>query len=277
MSVREYWGNSDAVFQCLIDRKRIRAFQKAIEYAVSDNSIVADLGSGSGILSMFAIRAGAKKVFAVEQDPEMCKLIEKTKFMNSMDERLVVINSDARTVKLPCKVDVVICEMIATGLIDEMQVPVINHIHNFCKKHTTFIPQSISSFVELVNSNDVFYKEKLFVVRYDYVEENSLRALPLSEKKCFSEVDFRNKIHDRVSIDLRFKIHKSGLMNGIKISNESLLPNNKIFETSFAYCMPIILPIDEMLVEKGDIIILSLNYKMCTGIQRVKYRIKRLR
>ena len=276
MSVREYWGNSDAVFQCLIDKDRIAAFRKAIEYSVAKDSVVVDLGSGSGILSMFALRAGAKQVFAVEQDPEMCKLIKKTKHINSIRNRLIIMHSDARKVVLPKHIDVVICEMMATGFIDEIQVPVINHIHKYCKNETIFIPQSVSSFAELVNSNSVFYGEKLFIVRYDYIEDNSLRATSLSEKICFSKVDFNKEIDDCISRKVQFTIRKNGSINGIRISNESSFPNNINFGASFAYCMPLILPLDEMAVKKGESILLSLKYRMCAGIQNVKYQISRV-
>jgi protein arginine N-methyltransferase 1 len=52
----------------LKDRERTVAYQKAITYNTKDfeGKIVLDIGCGTGILSIFAAKAGAKHVYAVD-------------------------------------------------------------------------------------------------------------------------------------------------------------------------------------------------------------------
>src|SRR3989338_766454 len=207
MDTREYWSGSDIVFNCLVDKKRVLALRNAIKKIVRKGDVVADLGTGSGILAMFAADAGAKKVYAIEADNNLYKTLETNFQINGHQKKIQLIKGDVRKIKVPEKVDVVICEMVATGLIDEIQVLAMNHFLKFTKKSTKIIPSAMHNYVDLVFNNNYFYGHKLNVVRYEYAYDKELKSKPFSDKFLYSEVNFRK-------------------LNGIKIDNSKIFVDN---------------------------------------------------
>lgn len=130
----QYWSMTEGVFNCLIDAERTKAFKQAVQNTVRKGDVVADLGSGSGILAMFAADAGARKVYAVEIDKRNTRTLRDTFAVNGYEDRIVVLEGDATKIKLPEKVDVIIAEMVATGLIEELQIPAMNNTLASAKK-----------------------------------------------------------------------------------------------------------------------------------------------
>ena len=56
-------GHADMVF----DKSRVAAYRDAINETVKPGDVVADLGSGTGLLSFLCLQAGAARVHAIER------------------------------------------------------------------------------------------------------------------------------------------------------------------------------------------------------------------
>ena len=54
-------------FGYLSDKVKLAQYQKSISASVQPHHVVLDLGCGSGLLGLMALRAGAKKVLFLEQ------------------------------------------------------------------------------------------------------------------------------------------------------------------------------------------------------------------
>jgi type I protein arginine methyltransferase len=107
--------------EMLKDKVRTRAYQRAIEENPEDfkGKIVMDIGCGTGILSIFAARAGAKHVYAVE-NAEIALFAREIVKKNGLSDKITILKGKVEEVKLPVdKVDIIISEWMGYFLLYE--------------------------------------------------------------------------------------------------------------------------------------------------------------
>ncbi len=133
------------------DQIRTEAFKRAIEAVVRPGDVVLDVGAGSGVLSMFAARAGAARVYAVEQT-SMAVLAQELVAANGLSDIVEVIQGDVMDIEPPERVDVIVSEWLGGFGIDEgMLVPVIAARDRWLKPGGTMIPGSVTAWTALVH------------------------------------------------------------------------------------------------------------------------------
>ena len=103
----------------LQDLPRTEAYYNAITQnpQLFKDKVVVDVGCGTGILSFFAVRAGAKKVYAIE-NTSIIQVAKKIAHHNGFDN-IQFINALAEQVQLPEKVDIIISEWMGHFLVHE--------------------------------------------------------------------------------------------------------------------------------------------------------------
>ena len=86
----------------LKDHVRTRAYQRAIENNPNDfkDKIVLDIGAGTGILSIFAAKAGAKHVYAIE-NAEIAHFAREIIKNNGLSDKITVIKGKMEEIELP--------------------------------------------------------------------------------------------------------------------------------------------------------------------------------
>ncbi len=125
----------------LLDRSRVRAFADAIAAVVRPGDIVADVGSGTGILAILAAKAGARRVFAVERGPLATEIAHAARD-NGVENVVEVLRMDARDVAFPELPNVVVSETLGSFGIDEDILGLLKTVRGKVRDDCKFIPAS---------------------------------------------------------------------------------------------------------------------------------------
>src|SRR5689334_21760480 len=91
----------------LHDKVRVHALERADQETVTPGDIVIDLGCGTGLLSLFALWAGAKRVYAIESG-DVAALGAKVFRANGVADAVQLIQARSDRVELPEKADVLL-------------------------------------------------------------------------------------------------------------------------------------------------------------------------
>ncbi|ABF91481.1 hypothetical protein MXAN_4412 [Myxococcus xanthus DK 1622] len=108
----------------LRDSVRVMAYRSAILPHVRDK-VVADLGCGTGILSMFAAQGGARHVYALEES-EVAALARMMFRANGMEDRVTLLTGNSKDIQLPEPVDVIVHEILGIDPFFENVIPYID-------------------------------------------------------------------------------------------------------------------------------------------------------
>ncbi len=238
----------------LKDTERLAAFYNAIQEYGGNCELAYDLGCGSGILSYF-LSDKFNKVIAIETDRKASGCAREN--LSDFDN-VEVVNCDVFEYEFGKKADLIVCEMLDTALIDEEQVPVLNHAKNFLNDGGKIIPQSVINTVELVNMERHY-------VHWD----EGVKYEQYSNPIVYSEFNFLDDINPNFEADISLKASRDGTINGLKVTTYTKLNDNLIIGHSPMLNPPLLIPLDEKTVKVNDLINVKLKYIMGNGIESI--------
>nr|XP_017226310.1 PREDICTED: probable protein arginine N-methyltransferase 6 isoform X1 [Daucus carota subsp. sativus] len=118
--------------------------------------VVVDVGSGTGILSIFCAQAGAKRVYAVE-DTEIALQAQKVMEANNLSERDIVLHGYVEDVGINKKVDVIVSDWMDQLLLynyENMLGSVLTARDRLLKPNGLIMPSSATLYIAPVTLPD---------------------------------------------------------------------------------------------------------------------------
>ncbi|NJL81975.1 MAG: hypothetical protein HC890_01470 [Chloroflexaceae bacterium] len=112
------FGAAPIHLEMLNDRQRTSCFLAAIAEVVRPGDVVVDIGTGTGVLAIAAVRAGAKRVYAIESTA-MASVAAAIIAANGCSEQITLISGWSTQVELPERGDVLTSEIIGNDPLGE--------------------------------------------------------------------------------------------------------------------------------------------------------------
>lgn len=162
------------------------------------DSIVIDLGAGTGVLGLFALESGAKFVYFVERDPQMFHILENVISKKLLSSQYKLINKDIEdlTVEdfdmgIP---DITVSEFYGPRLFDEGYVNYTKHIRSLFPE-CYFIPETFKVDFYL---NNIDYKQPIWPTdsnlidhfKFMYKEKGFAKHIVTQQNICVGSIEF---------------------------------------------------------------------------------------
>jgi len=231
----------------LLDKIRCDAYREAIQRTVKPGDVVVDLGAGTGLLSFFALQAGARHVYAIEMTgiaDAATELIEA----NGFRDRVTLVRKSSKKARLPERCDVLVTETLSTFCFDTENIIefVAEARERFLKPGGRIIPESADTFLLPFSSEafgigqlpprfyDLDYRPliKRLSAEYRHVRASGKPFLALSEPALCYHVDFRRDTQSPGRTFAPFRIIADGRLDGFlgwfeaRLSEEVTLSNS---------------------------------------------------
>lgn len=213
-------------FQMLADTSRMTAFREAIEKVVTPQLKVADLGSGTGVLSFHAAKRGAK-VWAVEYNPALVSVSRKFITENGVSDRVQIVQAEASSWLPPEPVDVVICEMLHSALLREKQVQVISSFRDAHQERFGTVPLMLP-FATLLALQPVWqpydfdgYHAPVPLFQSPYAMADD--CIPCGEPAVYKILEYENARIEAFASEVEFSFQNDSRVNALRFITKSIL------------------------------------------------------
>lgn len=141
--------------QYLADASRLDAFARALTAVVRPGDVVVDIGCGTGILGLLALRAGAARVYAVESGG-MIDVARRVAIDNGVADRIRFISGFSAQVDLPEPVDVVVSDLMGRLGFEAGVMPAsTDAVRRWLKPGGRVIPERVDTWVAPVDAPEL--------------------------------------------------------------------------------------------------------------------------
>ncbi len=153
----ERYGDLELHRTMIGDDRRTQAFAEAISEVVKPGDVVLDIGTGTGVLAMLCAKAGAKRVYAVDQAAVAQSAANLVK-ANGLQDIVKVKRGAATDLELDEPVDLIVSEWLGNfayveGMWDDLAVV----RDRYLKPQGRMLPSDIEILIAPIDDSTLYY------------------------------------------------------------------------------------------------------------------------
>ncbi len=213
----------------LSDPVRLGAYERAIPEVVRPGDVVLDLGAGTGILGLLACRAGAARVYAVEET-SLIGLARELARANGFGDRIVHLKGHSSHLSLPEPVDVAVCDQIGRFGLEAGVIQFYDDVRRrLLKPGGRLIPSALELWVAPVERPDLAAQIEFWASRpagFDFAPARAIAANTgypcaleaadlLAAPAVCGRIDLTRDAPRPVRLEAALSIARAGVVHGI--------------------------------------------------------------
>lgn len=250
----------------IADEKRTDAYVAALQRTVTPDTVVLDIGTGTGIFAMLACRFGARRVYAVEPD-DVIHIARKMAHENGYADQITFIQDLSTRVTLPERANVVISDLHGVLPYYQFHLPsIVDARQRHLAAGGTLIPQQDTLWATVVTASEQ-YEESLkpwVGNKYDLNMQAACQIVTnlwgrgnvksehfLVEPQSWATVDYRTITSPDIRTTLTWTTRQTGVAHGLSawfntkvaegifLSNAPNLPEHVYGHAFFPWTNPV--------------------------------------
>ena len=213
------------------DRVRNEAYGAALQKVVRPDSIVLDLGAGSGVLGLIAARLGAKRVILVEPE-DILTVAQEIVRANDLESTVDCLSGRIEDITLPERVDVVISVLTGNFLLTEDLLDTLFYARDHAlKQGGALIPDAATMYAVPVSAEALYQREvgdwsrkqqnvelsaaRSYAANTVFYRSEGMREVEyLAEPAVLQTFDFYTARDTNVHCSVAYEIERAGACHG---------------------------------------------------------------
>jgi protein arginine N-methyltransferase 1 len=225
----------------IADHVRMGAYAGALQRCIKPDSVVVDIGTGTGIFALLACRYGARKVYAIDPN-DLIVVARRLARQNGFEDRIEFIHDLSTKVSLPEQADVIVSDLRGALPLYGAHIPsIIDARQRFLKPGGTLLPQKDTLMISLVSAGSTYnrivgpWKSRKFKLDMKPAISSAVNSLQgvrlrpaqiLVEPVAWAEIDYTRANTPHAQRTIEFSIKEGQRSNGLGMWFETQVFDN---------------------------------------------------
>jgi protein arginine N-methyltransferase 1 len=231
----------------IADNARMDAYSEALRRAVNPDSVVIDLGAGTGIFALLACQFGARRVYAIET-ADAIQVAREIAAANGFADRIEFIQKLSTEVTLPERADVIISDLHgALPFLGRSILSIADARSRLLKPGGTLIGQRDDVWAAVVEAEETYNEYLGHWDKYEFdmsaarrivtnttgwrLKKDSAEVM-LAEPRLWATLDYATVSDPNAAGEMSFEVRRDGTAHGTLVWFDATLAEGVGFSTA---------------------------------------------